>query len=95
MKLRLIATALAANLAAITSAIALDANLPAYQAVSGISGQIKSVGSDTLNNEMTLWAKGFESLYPDVKSRSRAKARRRHRQRSSKALRNSARCHAR
>jgi phosphate transport system substrate-binding protein len=66
MKLRLIATVLAANLAA-TAAIALDANLPAYQTVSGISGEIKSVGSDTLNDEMALWAKGFESLYPDVK----------------------------
>jgi hypothetical protein len=66
MKLRLIATVLAANLVAITAAIALDANLPAYQAVSGISGQIKSVGSDTLNNEMALWAKGFEGQYPGV-----------------------------
>jgi ABC-type phosphate transport system substrate-binding protein len=66
MKLRLIAAALAANLVAITAAIALDANLPAYQAVSGVSGQIKSVGSDTLNNEMELWAKGFEALYPGV-----------------------------
>ena len=42
------------------------ANLPAYQAVGGISGQIKSVGSDTLNNEMALWAKGFEGLYSGV-----------------------------
>ena len=67
MKLRLIATALAANLVAITAAIALDANLPPYQAVSGISGEIKSVGSDTLNNEMALWAKGFEGQYPSVK----------------------------
>jgi phosphate transport system substrate-binding protein len=67
MKLRLITTVLAANLAATTAAIALDASLPAYQTVSGISGEIKSVGSDTLNNEMALWAKGFESLYPDVK----------------------------
>jgi phosphate transport system substrate-binding protein len=66
MKLRLIATAFAANLVAITAAIALDANLPAYQAVSGISGQIKSVGSDTLNNEMALWAKGFEGQYPGM-----------------------------
>jgi phosphate transport system substrate-binding protein len=60
---RLIATALAANLAATTAAIALDGNLPAYHAVSGISGQI-TVGSDTLNNEMARWAKGFEGLYP-------------------------------
>ncbi len=66
MKPRLIATALAANLVTVTTAIALDANLPAYQAISGISGQIKSVGSDTLNNEMELWAKGFEALYPGV-----------------------------
>jgi phosphate transport system substrate-binding protein len=67
MTLRLIATGLATNLLAITAAIALDANLPAYQAVSGIFGQIKSVGSDTLNNEMALWAKGFEGQYPGVK----------------------------
>jgi phosphate transport system substrate-binding protein len=60
-------TALAATLVAITSAMALDASLPAYQAVEGVSGQIKSVGSDTLDNEMALWAKGFEALYPDVK----------------------------
>jgi phosphate transport system substrate-binding protein len=67
MKLELIATAIATNFAAITAAIALDANLPAYQAVGGISGQIKSIGSDTLNNEMALWAKGFEGQYPGVK----------------------------
>jgi phosphate transport system substrate-binding protein len=66
MKPRLIAAALAANLAAVTAAIALDANLPAYQPVGGISGPLKSVGSDTLNNEMELWAKGFEALYPSV-----------------------------
>jgi hypothetical protein len=37
MKLRLVAIVLAANLVPVTAAIALDANLPAYQAVSGIS----------------------------------------------------------
>ena len=66
MKLRLIALGLAANMVAITAAIALDSNLPAYQTISGFSGQIKSVGSDTLNDEMALWAKGFEALYPGV-----------------------------
>jgi phosphate transport system substrate-binding protein len=66
MKPRLLATALVANVVTVTAASALDANLPAYQAVSGISEQIKSVGSDTLNNEMALWAKGFEGLYPGV-----------------------------
>ena len=66
MKSTIAAAALAVNMVAIPPAIALDPSLPAYQAVSGISGHIKSVGSDTLGNEMALWAKGFQSLYPDV-----------------------------
>ena len=49
------------------AAIALDQNLPAYKPVSGVSGQFKSVGSDTLGNSMELWAKGFRELYPDAK----------------------------
>ena len=67
MELRILAVALAANLAAVSATLALDAKLPAYQTASGISGHIKSVGSDTLNNEVTLWAKGFMERYPDVK----------------------------
>jgi len=51
---RIVAAAIAANIAAMSAVIALDRSLPAYQAVPGISGQIKSVGSDTLNIEMTL-----------------------------------------
>ena len=66
MELRIFAAAIAANIAAMSAAIALDQSLPAYQAVAGISGQIKSVGSDTLNIEMTRWAKGFKDLYPGV-----------------------------
>ncbi len=45
----------------------VDPELPDYKAVSGISGNLKSVGSDTLNNMMTLWSEGFRSLYPGVK----------------------------
>jgi phosphate transport system substrate-binding protein len=73
LKLRLIAPVLAANLMTITAAIALDSNLPAYEDVSDISGHIKSVGSDTLANEMALWANGFESRYPGVKIEIEAK----------------------
>jgi phosphate transport system substrate-binding protein len=73
MKLRHFAAALAANMVAIPAAVALDQNLPAYHAVPGISGQIKSVGSDTLSNEVTQWAKGFKELYPDVKLEVEAK----------------------
>ncbi|MGE3174108.1 MAG: PstS family phosphate ABC transporter substrate-binding protein [Planctomycetota bacterium] len=49
------------------AAVKVDAALPAYQATSGVSGTIKSVGSDTMNNEMALWAEGFRKLYPSVK----------------------------
>src|ERR1700722_1330437 len=62
-----IATALVASLAMIPAANALDQNLPAYQTVPGISGQIKSVGSDTLHEAVELWVKGFNQLYPDAK----------------------------
>jgi len=52
-----------------TSAVAvdLDPQLPAYSKVSGISGNLKSIGSDTLNNLMTFWSEGFRSQYPAVK----------------------------
>ncbi len=46
--------------------IQVDADLPSYQKVSGISGNLNSIGSDTLNNLMTLWAEGFKKVYPNV-----------------------------
>lgn len=45
----------------------VDPAIPAYQKVSGISGNLSSVGSDTMNNLMTLWAEGFAKFYPNVK----------------------------
>ena len=44
----------------------LDPNLKAYSSVPSVSGTIKSIGSDTLNNLMTLWAEGFRKVYPNV-----------------------------
>lgn len=44
----------------------VDPNLPDYQRVSGISGNLSSIGSDTLNNLMTLWAEEFNRFYPNV-----------------------------
>ena len=46
--------------------VTVDPNLPEYKAVKGVSGSIKSVGSDTLNNLMALWAEGFKKFYPNV-----------------------------
>jgi len=45
----------------------LDPGLPDYKAVSGVSGNISSIGSDSLNNLMTLWAEGFNKFYPNAK----------------------------
>jgi phosphate transport system substrate-binding protein len=45
----------------------LDNGLPTYKAVSGVSGNVSSIGSDTLNNLMTLWAEGFNKFYPNAK----------------------------
>ncbi len=44
-----------------------DPNWKSYQRVSGVSGNVNSIGSDTLNNLMTLWAEGFRKQYPNVK----------------------------
>ncbi|MEX2382204.1 MAG: PstS family phosphate ABC transporter substrate-binding protein [Opitutales bacterium] len=44
----------------------VDPQLPEYEQVSGVSGTLNSVGSDTLNNLMLLWAEGFRSTYPNV-----------------------------
>ncbi|GAA5185930.1 phosphate ABC transporter substrate-binding protein [Ferrimonas gelatinilytica] len=40
--------------------------LPAYEKVSGVSGNLSSVGSDTLANMMTLWAEAFRYYYPNI-----------------------------
>src|SRR6187401_2087653 len=66
-------TALALGLAAAAFAgleaqtAKVDAGLTPYQKVSGISGSMNSVGSDTMNNMMTLWAEEFRKMYPNVK----------------------------
>lgn len=46
---------------------ALDPRYKSYQSTSGVSGTLKSIGSDTLNNLMTLWAEDFRKIYPSVK----------------------------
>lgn len=57
----------AASLAFSAAAIAdVDPALPDYQKSSGVSGNLSSVGSDTLANLMTLWAEEFKREYPNV-----------------------------
>jgi phosphate transport system substrate-binding protein len=45
----------------------VDPALQPYQKTSGVSGTLNSVGSDTMNNMMTLWAETFRKFYPSVK----------------------------
>lgn len=47
--------------------VKVDPSLPTYKKVSGVSGNINSVGSDTMNNLMTLWCEGFNKYYPNVR----------------------------
>jgi len=51
---------------AIASSLTVDPNLVPYKLTSGVSGSIKSVGSDTMNNLMALWAGDFRKNYPNV-----------------------------
>ncbi len=45
---------------------AAENELPEYERVSGISGNLSSTGSDTLANLMTLWTEAFKKAYPNV-----------------------------
>jgi phosphate transport system substrate-binding protein len=47
-------------------AVKVDAGIPDYAKSSGVSGNLNSIGSDTLNNLMTFWAEGFKAVYPNV-----------------------------
>ena len=69
---RVIGTTLAVGLVVLgsvlpaTAQVAVNSALQPYEKVSGVSGNLNSIGSDTLNNLMTLWAEAFRALYPNV-----------------------------
>jgi phosphate transport system substrate-binding protein len=70
-KTKSLITAMGFGIAALTSSVAgavqtVDAGIPEYQKASGISGNLSSVGSDSLANLMTLWAEEFNRSYPNV-----------------------------
>jgi phosphate transport system substrate-binding protein len=51
----------------VSAQVQVDPGLTPYNATSGVSGNISSVGSDTLNNLMTFWAEQFARYYPNAK----------------------------
>jgi phosphate transport system substrate-binding protein len=65
-KILAIALAAASGLSVSIASAEVDSGLPGYERVSGISGNLTSIGSDTLNNLMTLWAEEFAKFYPNV-----------------------------
>lgn len=69
MKLKKLVGAITLTAAGVFSATAMasiDQSLPTYEKASGVSGNLSSVGSDTLANMMTLWAEEFKQMYPNV-----------------------------
>lgn len=57
----------AASASKASAGVKPDETIPHYTKVeSEVSGTIKSIGSDTMNNLMTLWAEGFKKMYPNV-----------------------------
>ncbi len=65
--LRFAAVALLLSTTTQAQQVQVDPALPSYQKVSGVSGNLNSIGSDTMNNLMTLWAEAFTKMYPNVK----------------------------
>ena len=57
----------AASQARADEAVQVDPKVQPYNVVGGISGNLSSVGSDTLNNLMTFWSEKFAKFYPNVK----------------------------
>lgn len=51
---------------AIADSAQIDAGIPEYQTVEGVSGKLNSVGSDTLAGLMALWTEEFKRIYPNV-----------------------------
>ena len=65
--LSLTTLAAATTLTLSAQVVKVDPAIPGYQKASGVSGNLSSIGSDSMNNLMTLWAETFRKYYPNVK----------------------------
>jgi phosphate transport system substrate-binding protein len=59
-------TLVAAGVTTANAVAAVDPSIKPYVKTSGVSGNLSSVGSDTLANLMTLWAEAYKKEYPSV-----------------------------
>ncbi len=69
----LLAVALLCSGIAVAQTAKVDPAIEPYQRASAVSGSLNSVGSDTLNNLMTLWQEGFRRVYPNVRAQVEGK----------------------
>jgi phosphate transport system substrate-binding protein len=70
MRIRILAQTILATLVGLSATaqtVKVDPKVTTYKKVSGISGNLNSIGSDTLNNLMAYWVEGFNKKYPNVK----------------------------
>jgi phosphate transport system substrate-binding protein len=47
--------------------VSVEPGIARYQRTSGVSGNINSIGSDTMNNLMALWGEAFQKMYPNAR----------------------------
>jgi phosphate transport system substrate-binding protein len=47
--------------------VSVEPEIARYQRTSGVSGNINSIGSDTMNNLMALWGEAFQKMYPNAR----------------------------
>ena len=62
-----VAGILLASLPAAAEPVEVEKSIKGYTPASNVSGNLTAIGSDTLNNLMTLWSEAFKKQYPKVK----------------------------
>lgn len=65
--LSILAAVASFTLGAAAQSVTVDPKLPEYTPAQGVSGTLKSIGSDTLNNVMAHWGDDFKKFYPSVR----------------------------
>jgi len=61
------AGAIATPMPASAQTVEVEESIGAYAPATGVTGNLTAIGSDTLNNLMTLWSEAFKKQYPKVK----------------------------
>jgi phosphate transport system substrate-binding protein len=60
-------TCLLIGTVAFAQQVTVETGISPYQKTSGVSGNINSIGSDTMNNLMALWGEAFQKMYPNAR----------------------------